>query len=387
MRHVTRSSGAIVLAAFATLAVACGSAKERDGFDDGTAGTQPPPGDLGGGNGGGQLGSSSGTPAPGDGEKCAAETVKATRAEVDVIVLIDTSGSMSEETNQVKQNINAFASTIGSSGLDYTVVMIAEKPQNLPFIPPGFQPPGICVPPPLGGASCADNPPLFHHLNEAVGSTDSLQIILDKYASYEGWLRPNAYKVFIEVTDDNSSLGWQQFETQLFAKDGGKHFGDANKRRYIFNSICGWKRNTALLSSDHCSSAENTSDQYQNLSKLTGGTVDSVCETDYSSVFGNIAKGLVTKLGCEFAFPKAQTGQTDPTAVVVNYTPGGQAAPKALTQVTDASKCGTVADAWYYDDNANPTKILFCPNTCTTAGADTGGKIEIAVGCKAPPPK
>jgi hypothetical protein len=46
-----------------------------------------------------------------------------------------------------------------------------------------------------------------------------------------------------------------------------------------------------------------------------------------------------------------------------------------------------VANAWYYDDNANPTKIVFCPATCTSAGADTAGKVEVAVGCKAPPPK
>lgn len=374
----------IIFSALTALAVACGSSKERDGFADGTNATTPTP-DMGGGSSG-QLGSGSGDDGPGAGEACAAQVTKAVRAEVDVIIVIDTSGSMMEETNQVKQNINAFAQKIGSSGLDYTVVMIAEKPQQLPFMPPGFQPPGICVPPPLGGASCADNPPIFHHLNEGVGSTDSLQIVLDQYAKYEGWLRPDAYKVFIEVTDDNSALSYQDFDAQLLAK-GAKHFGDANARRYIWNSICGWKRNTALLSGDKCGSAENTGDQYQHLSQLTGGTVDAVCETDYSSVFDNIAKGLVTKLGCEFAFPKAQSGQADPTAVVVNYTPGGQTAAKPLTQVTDESKCGSVADAWYYDDNASPTKILFCPSTCATAGADTGGKVEIAVGCKAPPPK
>ena len=99
------------------------------------------------------------------------------------------------------------------------------------------------------------------------------------------------------------------------------------------------------------------------------------------------AKGLVTKLGCEFGFPKSQTGQTDPSTVIVNYTPGGQTSASALTQVTDQSKCGTVSNAWYYDDNANPTKIVFCPATCAAAGADTGGKLEVAVGCKAPPPK
>lgn len=388
MRQVTISASVVcstaVLAALAL--VACGSSGRDSGFGDDSAPTTPE-GDLGGpppGTIGGSSGGSSG--APGD-ESCAAQVTTAQRAEVDVIVVIDTSGSMGEETAQVKQNINNFASSIGGTGLDYRVIMVAEKPQNLPVPFPGFQPPGICVPAPLGGANCADNPPIFYHLNTEVASTDSLQILLDEYPKYQGWLRPTAYKVFIEVTDDNSALGWQQFDQQLLAKSSAQ-FGDAAKRRYIFNSICGWKRNTPVLSADKCGSAVNTGSNYQELSKLTGGTVESVCESDYSSVFSNIAKGLVTKLGCEFGFPKSQNGQqTDPTKVVVNYTPGSGGAPSPLTQVTDAVKCGSVPDGWYYDDNANPTKIVFCPSTCSGPGGDTGGKLEIAVGCKAPPPK
>jgi hypothetical protein len=379
-----RYAGILGVGTFALFAVAaCGSGAQDRTFDDsqpaGTATlpTQPP---------GGNLGSSSGSSGSPAGGTCAAEVTSATRAEVDVIVVIDTSGSMDEETNQVKQNINTFASTIGGSGLDAHVIMIAEKPLPLP-VPPGFPIPGICVPQPLAGANCADNPPVFHQINTAVGSNDSLQIILDNYGTYAPWLRPSAYKVFIEVTDDNStSKTWQQFDTELLAKSAAQ-FGDTTKRRYIFDSICGWKRTTPVLDAQKCGSAVNTGDQYQNLSQLTGGIVDSVCETDYSSVFNNIAKGLVTKLGCEFAVPKSTTGaQTDPGSVVVNYTPGGGAV-QALTRVTDASKCGSIADAWYYDDNTSPTKIIFCPTTCNTAGADTSGKLEIALGCEAPPPK
>src|SRR5205085_12139317 len=147
------------------------------GFDDGTT-KDHPPGDITGGQPApGPLGSSGGQPPPSN-EACAADVTKATRAEVDIIVLIDTSGSMDEETTQVKDNINTFAQKIGSTGLDYTVVMIAEKPQKLPFTPPGFVVPGICVPQPLAGKDCADNAPVFHQLNHAVASTDSLQIIL-----------------------------------------------------------------------------------------------------------------------------------------------------------------------------------------------------------------
>jgi hypothetical protein len=377
----------LVTSALAVI-VACGSSSRDGGFgssggepdpsNPGASSGSPPPGSLG--TSGGSSGQSSG------GSTCAADSVKATRAEVDIIIVIDTSGSMDEETSQVKSNINTFASKIGGSGLDYNVVLLAEKPQSIPFPFPGIPAPGICVPPPLGGADCKDNPPKYHQINEAVGSTDSLQIILDKYSAYQGYLRPTAYKVFIEVTDDNSALGWQAFDQQLLAKSSAM-FGDSTKRKYIFNSICGWKKNTAKLSGEKCGTAVNTGDQYQQLSNLTNGIVDSVCESDYSGVFDNIAKGLVTKLGCEFNFPKGTTGKdTDPQAVVVSFTPGGGTA-SPLTQVTDASKCGTVKDAWYYDNNNAPTKIIFCPSTCQAAGADTNGKIDILVGCKAPPPK
>ena len=44
-----------------------------------------------------------------------------------------------------------------------------------------------------------------------------------------------------------------------------------------------------------------------------------------------------------------------------------------------------VADAWYYDNNTAPTKILLCPTTCT--GLANTSKVQALVGCKAPPPK
>ena len=390
MSHVAsrrQVHGSVAALAFgvAVGALACGSSGKDRSFDTPSA-EATPPGTIGGSSG--ELGGGKPDGGVTDENNCAAQITSATRAEVDIIVVIDTSGSMSEETNQVKANINTFASKIGASGLDYTVVMIAERPPALPF-PPGFPTPGICVPAPLGGASCADNPPTYHQVNESVGSTDSLSLILSKFSTYEPWLRPAAFKVFIEVTDDNSTgLAYAAFDQQLLAKSPAQ-FGTAANRRYVFDSICGWKKGTPVLDASKCGSAVNTGDQYQELSKLTGGIVDSVCETDYSGVFDNIAKGLVKKLGCEFAFPKSTTGQqTDPTRVAVNYTPGGGAtSKKTLTQVTDASKCASIPDAWYYDDNANPTKILFCPTTCAAEGSDTEGKLEIAVGCKTAGPK
>ncbi len=373
-------AGVALLGAVAV--VACGSSSKKgfggdpfpaDGTDSGASF----------GDGGPVLGGSSGSSSGTSGNpSCAAAVTTAKRAEVDLIILIDTSGSMAEETAQVQQNINDFAKSIGQSGLDYRVIMVAEKPIVFPFPLPT----GICVPPPLAGASCGDNPPLFHHINQTVASTDSLSLILSTYDKWKGFLRQDAYKVFIEITDDNSDLDNAAFDTQLLAKQPAGIFGDATKRKYIFDAICGWKDGTPVLDATKCSTAVNTGDQYQHLSQLTGGTVDSVCKTSYASVFNNLAKGLVTKLGCDFAMPTADGGTIDPDKVVVRYTPGS-GPPRTLTHVTDISKCAANADGWYYDRVPGPSKIIFCSTLCATAGVDTTGKVEILAGCSAPPPK
>jgi hypothetical protein len=368
--------GAAILGAVAV--IACGSAGKKgfEGDPAGTGGTDAGP-TLG--EGGPTLGGGNDS---GANPSCAAAVTTAKRAEVDLIILIDTSGSMAEETAQVQQNINDFAKSIGQSGLDYRVVMIAEKPFPFPIPIPT----GICVPPPLAGASCADNPPLFHHINQTVASTDSLSLILSTYDQWKAYLRADAYKVFIEITDDNSDLDHASFDTQLLAKQPAGIFGDATKRKYIFDAICGWQDGTPILDPTKCSTAVNTGDQYQNLSQLTGGTVDSVCKTSYASVFNNLAKGLVTKLGCDFSLPTADGGTIDPDKVVVQYTPGS-GPPKILTHVTDESKCAANPDGWYYDHMPSPSKIVFCAALCSTAGVDTSGKVEILAGCSAPPPK
>lgn len=365
----------ITLGIVSALALACTST-ERGGFETAELANQP-------GFGGpevpsGKFGGPGGTM---ERPTCVATQTKASHAPVDVIVVIDTSGSMDEETEQVRQNLNAFARSIGAGGLDYNVIMIARKPRATGSSL------GICVQPPLAGTSC-DDTAVFHHLDVDVDSENSLQIILDEYPSYSQWLRKDAYKVFIEVTDDNAALGWESFDQQLLAKSA-EQFGDANRRRYIFDSICGFVRGSPILSSKSCDTAVNNGSQYQALSKLTGGTVDSVCEASYASVFDNIADDLVTRVGCEFVFPKddGKGHRTDPSTVVVRYTPGDGASPKFLTQVNGSNECTNTSDAWHYDDAEHPTRILFCSTTCESVGMDANAKVDIDVGCKAPTPK
>ena len=190
--------------------------------------------------------------------------------------------------------------------------------------------------------------------------------------------------MFIEVTDDNSDMSSAAFDTALLAKAPAGMFGTAAKRNYIFHSIISKPFAATVPSTGVCSGAAGPSVPYQELSKLTGGIIDEVCKTDYSAVLNNIAKGIVDKLGCELGYPTS--AESDPTKVAVTFTPKGQPTQK-LTQVTDASKCGTIPNAWYYDDPTTPKKIILCPSTCTATNAATDAKLEALVGCKGDTPK
>ncbi len=379
----------MMLALAIPAAVACGSTDSNSGGPTPSSGFKGLP-DRGDG-GKSRLDGGVSDPGPtfnGDPDSghtvCSATTTKAEKALVDIIFVIDNSGSMTEETVQIKQNINSFAASIESSGLDFRVIILANR---------GTGALQICAPPPLGGPSCADNAPKFFQVDQDVESTDSLSLILSTYDNvmWGAHLRLDAYKIFVEITDDESYVTSDQFDKQLLAKLPAGMFGTATNRKYVFDSIIGWKEGTTHHSpGNQCTTAVNIGDQYQKLSDLTGGIVDSICKTDFSPVLDNLAKGVISRLGCEFAMPKAADGKTvDPGSVVVEYTSG--TAPTVgkkidLTQVTDATKCAATPNAWYYDA-PKPTKILLCPETCKTAGQDTSGKMELLAGCQAPPPR
>jgi hypothetical protein len=317
---------------------------------------------------------------------CAATVVKAEPAKVDILFIVDASGSMYEELAQTQTNINAFAQSIGKSGLDYRVLMIAGD--------------DICVPPPLGGATCASKPPTFYKVPVHVESNDALQILLDTYDNanpnsyytaptpWRDLVRPESVKIFVAITDDDSYVTDTAFDAQLLQKKPAGMFGTPQQRNYIFDSIVGWTPGTPTLSSQTCSTAVNTGLVYQQLSRITGGLVDSVCNTSFAGVFDNLAKGVTKRLACQLDMPADDNGEpVDPTKVQVEYKPGDGSDPRKLVQVTGPTKCKKVTDGWFYDDPDEPTQVILCPEVCDEVSSDTEAEMNVLVGCKAPGPK
>jgi hypothetical protein len=329
-------------------------------------------GGSGDGGGPGDGGSSADAfPLP-DAEACAATAVQAEEATapVDIIWVVDTSGSMDFESATVESNLNSFAAQIGSWGLDYRVVMVAQKGSG----------DDVCVPPPLGGPGCTDGAQ-FRHVDLGVGSDAALQKLIEAYPSYQDVLRASSIKHFVAVSDDeadgSSDDSW--FKTQIAGLTApGFPALPAAPQGYIFHSIVAWGDIPFI----GCITGAAVGQSYLDLTALTSGVKAKVCDTNWDPIFDALQTAVLanTQLPCAFAIPEPPAGETlDPDRVNFVYTPSG-GSPVTFPRVDSATDCGT-SHGWYYDDPLAPTQIFVCPATCTVLETDADGRVDIQFGC------
>ncbi len=412
MRRLKLKAALVPFSLVGALALAGSVGCSTVGDDDGTFGTDPGDGAGGLGQGGGSGGqpsvggsSSGGQPSVagtgngganngGAGGECVGVTAEAD-AGVDIIWVVDGSGSMEEEIDQIETNLNThFLNIIGASNLSWNLIVVAPRVGFASFS--SFS---VCVDSPPASASCGDNPPRFRHVHCSVESTDSLASLAYTYngvapafaptslvcglgASWDGkqwkdFVRMDATKVFIEVTDDSSDVTAQAFDNWLLtgAQPAGM-FGSAQERKYIFHGIIGMDTNNPGAP---CSEAQNHGPRYQELASLTGGLTASICENDWSPIFQDIADSIVTRLSCEYPVPAPPDGQTvDENSVNVLYFPG-ENGPEETIYRDNTAGCEDGADGWQW--NAARDKILLCGATCERIKNDPDGRVEIKFGC------
>jgi hypothetical protein len=94
-----------------------------------------------------------------------------------------------------------------------------------------------------------------------------------------------------------------------------------------------------------------------------------------------LASVSTTALNCEYSIPMPPDGSNiDYHDVNVSYTLNG--VQQTFVYVGSAANCATAADhGWYYDDPANPTRVLFCGATCDRVKSTTSGEVDILYGC------
>jgi len=84
-------------------------------------------------------------------------------------------------------------------------------------------------------------------------------------------------------------------------------------------------------------------------------------------------------LGCTLDIPQVSGGLPNWNKVELHYSPGGVPPAQNVPRVTSSAQCS--GDGWYYDNNASPTKVTFCPSLCSKIQNDFSAKVELALGC------
>jgi Stigma-specific protein, Stig1 len=306
----------------------------------------------------------------------------------DIIVVVDNSGSMTEEAQFVQDSMNSFASIIAGSGIDYHVILISADSTSDE---------GICVPPPLGNGSCPadENLPSYRHVNISVASSNAFDIILSSYSQWSSSLRPNATRSITVITDDNSDMGAANFSSQLIALD-------PSFAGFTFHSIFApydltlecFSCPSNCAGCDPCCGSNGgflctplPADEgtvYRELVQSTGGVEGNLCTQDFLPAFQAMATSVVaaSQVSCVYDIPDPPGGETiDFGRVNVDYTPVPGASPEPLYFVTGGeANCGP-GGGWYYDDDSSPTQILFCDVTCSYVQQSTEGAVAVKFGC------
>ena len=305
--------------------------------------------------------------------ECVADSFVAESAlqPVDIVWIIDTSGSMGEEKSLVQEQMNDFVMTITDAGLNVRVVLIA-------------QPGEITVPPPLG-----TDPMQFLHIGATVSSNDSLDVLQANFAEVTAFLRRSSALHFIVVTDDESkpdddpSASASSFVTTMSSMLG---------RTFRWHSICsppGSMGDRCFLPgvmecgcSGPRGDAPANGDVYWQISSMTGGRQLSICTPDWTPLFGELTTAIAVpmSLPCVYEMPVPPAGEElDPGLVNIRYTPGG-GSEEVIPNVGSFDRC--TGEGWYYEgDPSDPERILLCPNTCRRLELDATGRVDLAVGC------
>ena len=313
---------------------------------------------------------------------------------VDVIVVVDNSGSMMEEAAQVRAGINRLAATLATSGLDYRVVMISQ------FGEAGI---AVCVPPPLGAGAptCGTGPEgRLRHVNQIVGSNDALGVFRATYPAFQDFLRPGSLRAFLWITDDEAldfalpppyASSPDAFRASLDGLDPDGVFGPTVHHAIVgyfgeepgtwSDPSAGACGTIAAVGRTYLSLARCRADDGTEIPDCASGAIARVCDTDWTETFVEIARStesaaILAPVACTLAPPAAPEGRVlDYSRLRVTYRSGAES---TLVPRASAGRC---SGGWRFDDETSPGAIVLCPDVCRRVQTDPAAEIELTVAC------
>jgi len=357
----------------------------------GAAGMAGGLGGLGPGPVGGAIdyGGSGGMADSGNAEECSgvSETAQNMVQPVDIIIGVDTSGSMGEEIAFVQQNLNAFSQQIIDSGIDVRVIMLATEGSadamgecivfwpGTPCVSIGGDNFGVCIGAPLGSGTCpADSQlPSYAHIPASVGSNDVLNVFISAYPQYKSHLRPGSLKHFVSITDDDATDAPFNSADAFIAAVATLDPDPSMWATWSYSSIYCFSE---------CPAAAEEGLVHRDLVAKTGGVGGDLCLQDFVPVFNQLATAVAetVTLACEWTIPPVPAGETFDTGKT-NVQLMLDGAMELLPRLPANTECGDLS-AWHYDNEASPTKVFACPSACTRIQSAANAAVDLVFGCE-----
>ena len=397
--------GITALSSIFMLAQACSSATKQSDFetggaDSGSGGGDDASGGFGDDGGTGNFGGDSGV-IVGD-AACAAAKSKGEQLPLDIYIMLDQSGSMSE--------------MVSGGGTKWTAVTTALKTfvaQPSTGVSVGIQYFGVkaaggCTPTCNTNADCgASGPCLVGICLGCAGGGGGDSCNAADYAKPEveiGLLPGNAAPITTSIGMHSPTTGTPTSAALQGAVDHAKtwasaHAGHATIVVFATDgdpSSC----DTNLTNIDAIAAAAangtpkvltfviGVGSSLGNLNGIAaaGGTMQAFIVDTNQNVNQQFLDALNkirgTALGCTYKIPLPESGTPDYGTVNVQYVPGNGMAAQVIPQVANKAACPTTGNAWYYDNPNAPTQIVLCQASCTAITADTHGEVDVLTGCK-----
>ena len=314
-----------------------------------------------------------------DGMSCGTVTARALGANrpVDIVWAIDSSPSMGDEIETIERNLNEFAMRIGSSQLDYRVVLIGSERELVGTvdIPEPHNHHAICVPPPLSAQdACPDvDSETYLHVRSPIHSADALDVLMETYAEqWRGFLREEARLHVIAVSDDDHGRSVDRDMLLALGLPADFYFHS------IVNPIDTVDGCAAFGEDDgvECGCGGDGGAVYMNLSAVTDGLMLNLCQDDWSPIFEQLNERVASgsAIPCQFNMPEPRGAVIDFERVNVDFVN----AMGTRTALFNTDNCENDPTGWRYDNPEMPRRIVLCPSVC----GDLDGEVEVEFGCE-----
>ncbi|XXX78513.1 vWA domain-containing protein [Sorangium sp. So ce134] len=298
-----------------------------------------------------------------EGTSCAQTSAAATLMPLDMLILLDRSGSMlGAKWSGVTSALSTFVSDAASAGMnvgltyfprgnngmndcdhtayDELAVAIGELPLHTPELTASIR-----------GTSPGGGTPM----------RPALQGVLSNATAYKD-ANPS-HKVIVVLATDGDPSGC--------AGNTVASTAEIAQRALNYNGV-----QTYVIAVEGSTVA--------NLDQIAaaGGTARAFDVTANVAAFSaKMAEIRASALPCELLIPAPPAGATlDTSRVAVRFAAGASSALE-VPKADDADDCGS-GPGWYYDDELAPKKIVLCPASCAMVQGEAEAKLDVLFGCE-----